>query len=90
MKGWWPPPRLKAPASTRIEGGLQQQRHPGLGAEQVVQTHDADRDVLTGIEEESDEVSDRSAMDRLRLAPVQRTYGINEGEDRGDDLLPSF
>jgi len=72
------------------EGGLQQQRHPGLPEEQGVQPTEPDREVLTGIEDESDAGSDRQTMDRLRgLGSVQRAHAMNEA-DRGDDLLPSF
>ena len=72
------------------EGGLQQQRHPGLPEEQVVATADTEKDALITIEDESDAVADRRAMDRLRgLDTVQRAHTMNEA-DRGDDLLPSF
>lgn len=72
------------------EGGLQQQRHPGLPEEQSVQATEPDREVLTGIEDEGDTVADREAVDRLRgLNSVQRAHAMNE-VDHGDDLLPSF
>jgi len=77
------------------EGGLQQQRHPGLPKEQAAKPVEPDQEVLPGIEDESDEVADRRAMDRLRgLSNVQRAHAMNVGEhggtDRGDDLLPRF
>ena len=73
------------------EGGLQQQRHPGLPDEQAIPSAEPDKEISTGIDDDSDEVADRRAMDRLRgLTAVQRAYGINEGTDRGDDLLPNF
>jgi type IV secretion system protein VirD4 len=72
------------------EGGLQQQRHPGLPEEQVVASADTEKDALITMDDESDAVADRRAMDRLRgLDTVQRAHAMNEG-DRGDDLLPSF
>ncbi|WP_375188542.1 conjugal transfer protein TraG [Sphingobium yanoikuyae] len=73
------------------EGGLQQERHPGLAEEQTPAPAETERDASPGTDDENDEVADRRAMDRLRnLNPVQRAYGINEGTDRGDDLLPNF
>lgn len=71
------------------EGGLQQQRHPGLGEETIVRTVDADPSDLLGLgEDESDAASDSQAMDRLRpLSPVARAHAVNEGSD---DLMPRF
>ena len=78
-------------AAENEEGGLQQQRHPGLPEEQAAPPAEPDKEVQAGIEDESDEVADRRAMDRLRgLNVVQRAHAMNEGTDRGDDLLPSF
>jgi type IV secretion system protein VirD4 len=80
-----------ADAFSEAEGGLQQERHPGRAEEQVPTPAEAERDVTPGNDDESDEVADRRAMDRLRsLNPVQRAYGVNESTDRGDDLLPNF
>ena len=80
-----------ADAFAEAEGGLQQERHPGLAEEQAPAPAETERDASTGTDDESDEVADRRAMDRLRnLNPAQRAYGINESTDRGDDLLPNF
>lgn len=80
-----------ADAFAEAEGGLQQERHPGLAEEQAPAPAETERDATPGTDDESDEVADRRAMDRLRnLNPVQRAYGINESTDRGDDLLPNF
>ncbi|MBJ7375546.1 conjugal transfer protein TraG [Sphingobium sp.] len=78
-------------AFAQAEGGLQQERHPGLAEEHTPAPAETERDATPGTDDESDEVADRRAMDRLRnLNPVQRAYGINESADRGDDLLPNF
>lgn len=71
------------------EGGLQQQRHPGLGEDAIVRPADADPSDPLGLgEDESDAASDQRAMDRLRpLSPVIRAHAVNEG---GDDLMPRF
>jgi type IV secretion system protein VirD4 len=71
------------------EGGLQQQRHPGLGEETLVRPAKADPSDPLGLgEDESDAVADSQAMDRLRpLSPVARAHAVNEGSD---DLMPRF
>ncbi|MDV5823751.1 hypothetical protein [Sphingobium naphthae] len=80
-----------ADACAEAEGGLQQERHPSLAEEQAPAPAEPGSDVIPGAEDESDEVADRRAMDRLRnLNPLQRAYGINESRDRGDDLLPNL
>ena len=72
------------------EGGLQQQRHPGLAEERPEPVTEPGANMIPGIEDESDTAADRQAMDRLRgLGAVQRAHAMNEA-DRGDDLLPSF
>jgi len=75
--------------SDEDEGGLQQQRHPGLGEETIVGPIDADPSDPLGLgEDESDAVTDQRAMDRLRpLSPVARAHAVNEGSD---DLMPRF
>ena len=71
------------------EGGLQQQRHPGLGEETLVRPAKADPSDPLGLgEDDSDAVADSQAMDRLRpLSPVARAHAVNEGSD---DLMPRF
>ncbi len=73
------------------EGGLQQQRHPGLGEEAIVRPVDADPADPLGLgEDESDVAADKRAMDRLRsLSPVARAHAVNEGS-ASDDLMPRF
>ncbi len=73
------------------EGGLQQQRHPGLGEEAIIRPADVDPSDPLGLgEDESDSVSDKRTMDRLRpLSPVARAHAVNGGSSR-DDLMPKF
>jgi len=78
-------------ALSEEEGGLQHQRHPGLLEEEVARSTDADPSPDPAAEDENDAVADKEVIDRLRgLSAVGRAYAINEGTDRGDDLLPSF
>jgi type IV secretion system protein VirD4 len=74
------------------EGGLQQQRHPGLPEEGTSKPSAAEHETDLGLsEDESDTATDKRAMDRLRgLGTVVRAHAMNEGTGRGDDLLPSF
>ena len=74
-------------AAAHDEGGLQQQRHPGLEEKQAkaeptrqLQLPDLDRD-------DPDAASDKTMMDRVRSSLV-RADGINQGRDR--DLLPGL
>jgi type IV secretion system protein VirD4 len=69
------------------EGGLQQQRHPGLPEEAMTRPTEPDTDDLFGPgDDETDVAADKRAMDRL--SNVARAHAINEGSR--DDLLPSF
>jgi len=71
------------------EGGLQQQRHPGLPGERASkQPQPKQGDLLAILEDETDTVADRRAMDRL--SSVTRAYGVNEGSGQDKDLLPGF
>ena len=72
------------------DGGLQQQRHPGLPDEAAAKP-DAPRQLdLLGLEqEEADPVADKRAMDRMRTATtVMRAHALNQGRDH--DLLPGL
>ena len=69
------------------EGGLQQQRHPGLEGKSAkaepakqLELPDLDRD-------DPDAAADKQVMDRVRTSLV-RADGINQGRDR--DLLPGL
>lgn len=73
------------------DGGLQQQRHPGLAEEAVVQSIEQEPSIDASAEDENDVGADKTVIDRLRgLSLVGRAHAMNEGADRGDDLLPSF
>jgi type IV secretion system protein VirD4 len=74
------------------EGGLQQQRHPGLPEEGLTKPVAPEHETDLGLaEDESDTAADKRAMDRLRgLGSVARAHAMNEGTGRGHDLLPSF
>jgi type IV secretion system protein VirD4 len=73
------------------EGGLQQQRHPGIGEEAIVRSSDADPTDPLGLgDDDSDTAMEKQAMDRLRpLSAVARAHAVNEGDER-DDLVPRF
>lgn len=69
------------------EGGLQQQRHPGLPEEQSIKPTERAPEVAPGDDDDSDPAADRRAM--TTLSNVARAVAVNEGKDRGD-LIPSF
>src|SRR5690606_4667125 len=76
-------------AAIAEEGGLQQQRHPGLAEEgadamREPEIHDA---AATG-EDDGDPALDRRAM--TALSNVARAHAMNEARGKGDDLLPDF
>ncbi|PIB92721.1 conjugal transfer protein TraG [Caulobacter sp. FWC2] len=75
------------------EGGLQQERHPGLFDEVVVRPAADETELGLGLaDDEGDVVADRQALERARAGqPIARAHAMNEGGDRGDDdLLPAF
>ncbi len=71
------------------DGGMQQQRHPGLpegGADHRVEANAA---VQIAPEDDDNVAADKRAMERAQgLTPVARAYGINEGAHR--DLIPGL
>ena len=72
------------------DGGLQQERPPGLSEEQVAKTPEPEQLELLGSTEDDSEVqTDKRAMDRTRLRMLTAAHAVNESSDR-DDLLPSF
>lgn len=72
------------------EGGLQQQRHPGLFDEHMVRAIDEAPAAGLGLgEDEGDVVADRQALARTASQPVTRARAMNEGAGR-QDLLPNF
>jgi type IV secretion system protein VirD4 len=76
------------------EGGMQQQRHPGLPEESISKPHQAELDLDPALDDESDVAADKSVMDRLRgLGAIGRAHAMNEAEPHRDpdhDLLPDF
>lgn len=71
------------------EGGVQQQRHPGLPEEHSGNTREPDQDDLFGpVDDDSETVADKRAMDRI--SNVSRAYGINEGKGDEKDIVPGF
>ena len=72
------------------DGSLQQQRHPGL-AEEAMRTAPVEQGDPLGLGDDEEELDGASLLARmLPLAPVVAADGINQGADRGHDLLPSF
>jgi type IV secretion system protein VirD4 len=73
------------------EGSLQQQRHPGLPGEECGKVAREPADPL-GLGEDEDELAAAAPLlARMRpLAPVLAADAINQGSDRGSDLVPSF
>ena len=78
------------------EGGIQQQRHPGLSEEGIVRPVEGDgRAELDLFDDDADATADRRAMDRLRRPnAIGQAHAMNQGDGacRGpdDDLLPAF
>jgi type IV secretion system protein VirD4 len=70
------------------DGGLQQQRHPGLAEEQRTKAEPAKQlELLASEQDEGDPSADQRAMDRVRGTLV-RGHAMNQGRDR--DLLPGI
>ncbi|HMO74320.1 MAG TPA: conjugal transfer protein TraG [Sphingopyxis sp.] len=72
------------------DGGLQQQRHPGLG-EEPAKRHEPPKQLdLLGLEaDDADPATDKRAMERIRTVDaVIRAHTINESRD--NDALPNF
>jgi len=71
------------------EGGLQQQRHPGLAEEGADATREPEiHDAAATGEDDGDPALDRRAM--TALSNVARAHAMNEATGKGDDLLPDF
>jgi type IV secretion system protein VirD4 len=69
------------------EGGLQQQRQPGLPDQAEPKREDAEP--AFDLETDGDPVADQRAMDHARgLGAIARGYGLNESGDH--DLVPGF
>ena len=71
------------------DGGMQQERHPGLASEAPVKTVEPDQDQLALTDDADDVAADQRAMVRARgLTPITRGYALNESSGR--DLLPGI
>ena len=72
------------------DGGLEQQRHPGIAEEAPTKPEQPKQlDLLAADQDEGDLAADQRAMDRARgLSAVARGYGIDEAGGR--DLLPGL
>ena len=73
------------------DGGLQQERHPGLPGEHSNPRRQEQPDPL-GLGEDEDELAGSAPpLTAMRpLAPVVAADGIDQGSDRGDELVPGF
>ncbi|MEO7691753.1 MAG: conjugal transfer protein TraG [Sphingomonas sp.] len=75
------------------DGGLEQERHPGLPEEQpVVADEPSPPDPLGLGDDDPDAASDARVMDQVRAAAVARaTFAIDASAERAsDDMLPGF
>jgi type IV secretion system protein VirD4 len=72
------------------DGGLQQQRHPGLGEEAASKASENDQGQLPGLADDDESTAtDQRAMDGVRgLSTIARGYGLNGSSGR--DLLPGL
>lgn len=74
-------------AAVTDEGGLQQQRHPGIEPAPAKQEPPKQLDLPDLDRDDPDAAADKQMMDRARTSLV-RADGINQGRDR--DLLPGL
>ncbi|MDX8454068.1 conjugal transfer protein TraG [Mesorhizobium sp. VK9D] len=78
-----------AGAAIDDEGGIQQQRHPGLPEEQTVVGNEPDQsDMFDPADDDSETAADKRVLDRISTAA--RAYGINEGRGEDKDIVPGF
>ncbi|MER8439521.1 conjugal transfer protein TraG [Mesorhizobium sp. M1312] len=71
------------------DGGVQQQRHPGLPEEQTIVAQEPDQgDLFTPADDDCEALADKRVMDRVSIAA--RAYGINEGMGEDKDIVPGF
>ncbi len=79
--------RQEDEAGAGSDGGLEQQRHPGLAEEVVIRPVEPEQGQLPGLIDDDDAAADQRAMDRARgLSPIIRGHALNDGHDH--DLLP--
>jgi type IV secretion system protein VirD4 len=81
-------------AGTSDDGGLEQQRHPGLPETDVAKPNAVKQAVDLGLDDDSDTAADAQAMNRAGgLGAVGLGHAMNEGEPHRDpdqNLLPGF
>jgi type IV secretion system protein VirD4 len=71
------------------DGGMQQQRHPGLAEQATTKPAEPDPVAQIGLDDDDTAPVDQRAMDQVRaLTPVVRSFGMTEGADR--DLVPGL
>lgn len=71
------------------EGGLQQQRHPGLAEEYSTPADEPEQhDFFALAEDDGDSAADKKMIDAVSTAA--RVYGVNESVESHDDILPGF
>ncbi len=71
------------------EGGLQQQRHPGVAEEAASAAKEqAPRDFFDPGEDDNDPAADKKVIDTVSSAA--RVYGVNESVESNEDILPGF
>jgi type IV secretion system protein VirD4 len=76
------------------DGGLQQQRHPGLAEEGISKARTVEPSTDLGLDDDPDMAADARTMDRAGgLGAIGRAHAMNEGglhRDPDRDLLPEF
>ena len=76
-------------AAIEQDGGVQQQRHPGLPEEHPLVAQEPDQeDLFKPADDDSEAAADQCVMDRISIAA--RAYGINEGMGEDKDIVPGF
>ena len=71
------------------DGGMQQERYPGLASEAPLKPVEPDAEQLALTADDDDVAADQRTMNQARgLTPVARGYAINESSGR--DLLPGL
>jgi type IV secretion system protein VirD4 len=69
------------------DGGLQQQRHPGLGEEVPAHAAEPQQPDLLGLDDEGDVAADARAMSQAQaIGTARNVYAIDAGTNRPDDL----
>ena len=77
-------------ADAEDDGGMQQQRHPGLAEEGAARPAEIDPAAQVALDDDDNVAADQRAMDQARnLTPAARGFGINEGAAHGD-LIPGL